>query len=152
MKVSEYFQFSETEKDHLRAWATELETTELPQGKNRLRSQDGFCCLGIYCNMKNENGWVSTLFSASYQWSFVTYEKGCGGKLVRREVTTYFPRELSDELGLEAHHLQPVFVAMNDRWSYSFRRIAKEVRSLANKGCFGFRTRWRMRSRDFFFS
>ena len=30
-------------------WLTALETTELPQGTDRLCSADGYCCLGIAC-------------------------------------------------------------------------------------------------------
>ena len=30
-------------------WLTALETTELPQAKNRLQTADGYCCLGIAC-------------------------------------------------------------------------------------------------------
>jgi len=30
-------------------WLTALETTELPQGRNRLWSPNGYCCLGIAC-------------------------------------------------------------------------------------------------------
>lgn len=35
--------------DNINKWVEFLRTTDLPQGQKRLRSEEGYCCLGIGC-------------------------------------------------------------------------------------------------------
>ena len=38
-------------------WLRQLETTELPQGRKQLRSERGFCCLGLWLNAVDAQAW-----------------------------------------------------------------------------------------------
>jgi hypothetical protein len=38
-------------------WISALESNDYKQGKDRLRTGDKFCCLGVYCDLENPNNW-----------------------------------------------------------------------------------------------
>lgn len=39
------------------AWVAALRSGKYRQGQDRLRSESGFCCLGVLCDIKNPEGW-----------------------------------------------------------------------------------------------
>ena len=55
-------------------WAAALRSGEYAQATSRLRSEDGFCCLGVLCDLYHKEtgkgGWVRPLPRSS--WSFQT--------------------------------------------------------------------------------
>lgn len=40
-------------------WVAALRSGEYPQAKSALRSSDGFCCLGVLCDVIAPDGWGS---------------------------------------------------------------------------------------------
>lgn len=117
-----YF-FTEEQKTCLLEWATELEETQLPQGKGNLRTEIGYCCLGIYCNMRGPESWIRGAYSPG--GSIYAFEKE----------ESRLPLRLSKELGIES--FQNLFMTLNDGWGYSFKQIAVEIRSLVETGDWG---------------
>jgi len=51
-------------------WVAALRSGEYKQGKNRLRTKDSFCCLGVLCDLFLKDGrggkWDDTLAGISY--------------------------------------------------------------------------------------
>lgn len=78
-------------------WTAALRSGDYPQGKNRLRSKEGFCCLGVLCDLAVKAGVVKVdhrkyhpgLPDSPEYWLF-------GDKL--EEAT--LPREVRDWAGL----------------------------------------------------
>lgn len=110
MSIDRRFDFTYEAIQKQRAWVKELRETSKGQTRGRLRANDNFCCLGIYCNMVNPLGWKqhpSELVSDGHYYVF-----GDNG--------VNLPVNLSRELGLMG---QQVLMDMNDT-GFSFKEIA----------------------------
>jgi len=121
------YTFTEDEKVRLLEWAHELETTGLLQTTRRLREESGFCCLGIYCNMRDPSRWASD-GRGNYHYTF--------GKDFKYINTSELPPDLLEELGIERFRLDLKFIAMNDMYKLSFKEIAQEIYRLLEFGSF----------------
>jgi hypothetical protein len=42
---------SKPNKENIRAWVQALRSGDFTQGRNRLRTEDKFCCLGVACEL-----------------------------------------------------------------------------------------------------
>ncbi len=40
------------------AWVAALRSGKYKQGRGYLRTNKGFCCLGVFCDLRNPEGWV----------------------------------------------------------------------------------------------
>lgn len=119
-----------TKDELIDAWIKDLRTTKEKQGKSKLHSNYGFCCLGRLCVVAGLEG---KRHDGYMEW-FVEYE---GAKL-------YLPGRLADFLGMSDHgHYDTPFAGesekeddgrartlslanMNDRGE-TFARIAKAI-------------------------
>lgn len=45
------------QKKNREEWIAQLRNGKYKQTKHRLHSSDGFCCLGVLCDITNSNGW-----------------------------------------------------------------------------------------------
>ena len=122
--------FTAEQQSELTRWAQELRTTALQQGNRRLRSEYGFCCLGIYCHLVNPTGWSPQKsvgeFFVVYQYREAQYPK---------EFYTTLPDSFRQALGLSTL-LQDAFIRLNDGFRYTFTQIADEIIALVNTGTF----------------
>lgn len=95
----------------LTRWADYLRTSGLQQGSGRLRTGDEYCCLGVYCEMVDPDGWEAE----SYKQFAMSH----------RGMETELPLEYEQALGIV--HIGEAFAAMNDDLSYTFEKIADEI-------------------------
>lgn len=51
-------------------WVSALRSGSYPQAKNFLRTEEGFCCLGVACDLVNQEGWkkVKVPIAVVYGW------------------------------------------------------------------------------------
>ena len=47
-------------QDRVRDWISALRSGEYRQSERALRTGDGYCCLGVACDLFDTNGWRST--------------------------------------------------------------------------------------------
>ena len=125
------FTFTDCQKEQLLLWATELEKTQYSQTCRTLRYGDGFCCLGIYCNMISPLSWVK-IPKQDTDLEKDEYEFIMGDEIS----TGGLSPSLANSLGMTEGSLHGDFVFMNDELKYTFDRIAKEVRYLVENGEF----------------
>ena len=52
--------------DNAKKWVAALRSGEYKQGFGYLRSDEGFCCLGVACNIFNVRGWKNTKKGITY--------------------------------------------------------------------------------------
>lgn len=43
--------------DKVQAWTDALRSGEYPQGRGALRTPGGYCCLGVWCDLADPEGW-----------------------------------------------------------------------------------------------
>ena len=80
------------------AWLDELATTAKPQCNGVLRSEDGFCCLGIALDLRGDGGWSTICVSGNkvHGWALGaaagwTKESGRGQIFTRVRLRRPFP-------------------------------------------------------------
>ena len=95
--------------DELTRWTTALRSGQYIQTKFSLRSDEGYCCLGVYCDLASYPRWIRRLGV----WHF-------GAQLFR--LSGY----LMDKIGLDEVAVNDL-ISMNDDLSYTFDRIASEL-------------------------
>lgn len=52
-------------------WIAALRFREYPQTTGRLRSYEGYCCLGVLCDLYDSSGWTQTDFRSGYSFQDV---------------------------------------------------------------------------------
>ena len=67
MKYSTYT--NEELRQHQELWALALESGEYSQIRKALRRNDGFCCLGVGCDISSLNIWIKEEFTGIYTYS-----------------------------------------------------------------------------------
>lgn len=125
------FTFTDDQKKELLRWSDELEHTQKSQTRCFLRDVNGFCCLGVLCDMEETVSW------SLEEDEYYTFNRGYYYCL---------PDDLADKLGLlqmtsdidpEAPiSLESLFQEMNDTCFFSFAKIAEEIHHLVETGSF----------------
>ena len=129
------FTFTDGQKEELLKWADELEHTQKPQTISYLRDVNGFCCLGVLCDMQERVFWG--LSWGPDEERYYIFDRG---------YYLCLPDDLANKLGLlqmtsdidpdAPISLQSLFQEMNDDCLFSFAKIAKEIRHLVKSGSF----------------
>jgi hypothetical protein len=89
-------------EDIKQKWITALESGEYKQGKDRLKSNKGFCCLGVLCDihseMTGEGNWVDEKVDNEEKLDGVQYYKTSNG-----ESSALLPDVVKDWAGLDSN-------------------------------------------------
>ncbi len=49
-------------------WVAALRSGKYQQSSDALRTEDGFCCLGVLCDIVDPEGWVDNRGCGGYRW------------------------------------------------------------------------------------
>ena len=93
-------------------WVAALRSGKYEQSRGRLRTQNGYCCLGVLCDVKDPNGWNQENDRWIHKDSF-------------REGSWYLSESLREEVGL-TEECQVRLAKLNDDGE-TFERIAQEI-------------------------
>lgn len=74
-------------------WTEALESGEYPQTKNRLKDDDGYCCLGVLCELAVQAGVICPFVETEYGWVLRTESD--------HEVEAVLPLEVQIWAGLD---------------------------------------------------
>lgn len=55
---------------NLNVWVAALRGGAYPQAKDFLRSEDGFCCLGVMCDIENSSAWIEETLNEMNSWQY----------------------------------------------------------------------------------
>jgi hypothetical protein len=111
--------------DIAKEWAAELRSGKYKQVRGKLSADDGYCCLGVLCEMAVEAGIISKPISVDFLNREVMEYDYC---------TNYLPKSVQDWAGMASNHgeikvnpTQIISLAnMNDQ-SEPFEAIAKTI-------------------------
>ena len=104
------------QKELLLKWVAALRSGKYPQTRLKLKDHEGYCCLGVLCDVVNPEGWLShdsRGFDFSYQESVA---------LPSTFIQTLLPKFVYANIAK--------FVRMNDFEGKSFVEIANYIESL----------------------
>ena len=139
------FTFTDEERKALQGWRDNLYATELPQTSCALRTEKGFCCLGLYlyCEYEGSN-WEHSGGDSGFFYYLIEEDEG----EIRKE-DAGLPDMEAHRLGLDKwftavqengdksdRTIESIFIALNDDLYYTFPRIAKEIDYLLEHGNF----------------
>lgn len=88
-------------------WVRALRSGDYKQTKGRLRTESGFCCLGVLCDLVDSTAWGST--PETYYWKDPS-------------ITGKPPTDVLREVGLSS---SSVLTVMNDSEEQTFEQIAQ---------------------------
>ena len=94
-------------------WVAALESGEYRQTQRQLKDWQGFCCLGVLCDIHaKEVGtmWVTENNSASYLQKHAT-----------------LPKEVEEWAGIDRQNWREL-ISLNDDRGYSFEKIAEVIK------------------------
>jgi hypothetical protein len=110
-------------------WVEALRSNNYKQAKGYLKTEDGFCCLGVLCDIAVQDGVIAAPVKQSNTFDLVHYGYG------RAEDTGELPTEVADWAGLDSYN--PLvreddeslasLVDWNDDYGYNFHQIAKLI-------------------------
>lgn len=101
-------------------WIDALRSDKYKQGKGRLCSDEGFCCLGVLCDVKDPSKWVKLsvtrdpIGTSKYMWSKddgMVYGLG---------------EDQMEELDITSEQ-HGKLIELNDNLGYNFERIADYI-------------------------
>jgi hypothetical protein len=61
-------------------WVSALRSEKYKQAQGELRREDGYCCLGVACDLADPNGWVENTNSVGvrrYTYKYGEDKRGC---------------------------------------------------------------------------
>lgn len=99
-----------------RRWIEALRSGEYTQTRGALKTDFGYCCLGVACNTIHPNGWEKA--GGRYQFSYLGIT-----------ASVYLPKPLRDKLNLSLIE-EGKLSHMNDEGGASFQQIADYLESL----------------------
>lgn len=111
-------------------WVEALESGKYPQTKGRLRDSDGFCCLGVLCELAVADGVAKSEEHKLRSFSQWRYQDATGGDLSfsRLPVVVKEWAGMNSEGGTRSGRKRKLW-ELNDNSGYSFKRIAKVIRN-----------------------
>lgn len=135
-------EFTSAQKNSLLIWRDELRKTTKKQGKDCLHpTEDSFCCLGIYVDLRDPNRWRFT----NNEW---IYEEDSDDYSMIYSITT-LPAFMKKELGLDKevdiipknnpyanYEIEDIFAYLNDSSNWTFEQISNEIDYLVEYGEF----------------
>lgn len=101
-------------------WIDALRSGKYKQGKGRLCSDEGFCCLGVLCDVKDPSKWTNLsamrkpIGTSKYMWSkdaWMVYGLG---------------KDQMEELDITPEQHDKL-IELNDDFGYNFERIADYI-------------------------
>jgi hypothetical protein len=101
-------------------WVAALRSGQYKQGHQRLRTDDKYCCLGVFCDLFGGGFWEKKPNSLSgiYWYMIPDSDQGPVGALP--------PHKLYVDHQIQSHHSE-YLVAMNDYYKNSFTEIADYI-------------------------
>lgn len=101
-----------------------LRSGKYPQAQGRLRKAEGYCCLGVACDISEKGRWVMTgVLNQTYSYQF---ETDCGQKV---DEDVYLPPIVQDVFGFHAQNPQvgeDYLADLNDH-GLTFAEIADRI-------------------------
>ena len=125
-------------KEVKRAWVEALRSGKYKQATGRLRRVDGYCCLGVLCNLYKEShqdcNWSDDLYEGSHQDCNWSEESDCFCFVIHEENTDpamdFLPEKVVEWAGLDSSDPQydgdETLVGLNDRGA-TFDEIADVI-------------------------
>ena len=95
---------------HVRQWVAALRSGEYPQGRDGLRTEDGYCCLGVVCELAG----MEAVYHGDGRYA---YDR-CTGMLPRRAMEWLGIDTASPRIGSKTA------ITLNDDYLLSFPQIA----------------------------
>ena len=105
----------------MRQWVDALRSGKYRQTRGWLRKDDGFCCLGVLCDISGVGEWEQR--GDVGVWNYDTEDESLKGVL---------PDVLTNTIGISLGE-QNKLASMNDRLGYSFGSIADKIEEMANE-------------------
>lgn len=110
--------------DNAKAWVAALRSGEYSQGKHALRTDEGFCCLGVACDISGLGEWNERL---GFEWE----QDGEG-----YEEQSLLPNHVMEWLGLTSHdgtiNDMTTLASKNDK-GWTFAEIADVIEENAGE-------------------
>lgn len=109
-----------------------LESDQYSQSQELLRDDDGFCCLGVICDLTDPFGW-SQLLTFAGQNQFLPHH--IAEHWGMNSIRGHFKLSREDNLALDipkmafSDDLNTSLAQLNDSYGLTFREIAKVIRS-----------------------
>jgi hypothetical protein len=97
------------DKDLKAKWIAALRSGKYEQGREYLRKDDSYCCLGVLCDLVDPNGWV-------YDSEFYSFHFNSD-----HDVDQWLPSSLPEKYGIDR---ESDLVDLNDTKQYDFNQIA----------------------------
>jgi hypothetical protein len=103
--------FTEEEiKEHRKLWIEALRSEKYEQTKYYLKNDEGFCCLGVACDISNISEWIID----------------GDGLPSYMGLTNYLSIEMKNWLGISEYDVS-ILAIMNDKENQSFNEIASFI-------------------------
>ncbi len=105
-----------------KSWVAALRSGKYQQAKTRLRKAEGYCCLGVACDIHDPTLWRTNLTLSSDKETHYHYEfnEGVYGAIL--------PEKLAKALNISRHQ-ENILTDMNDKGN-SFEEIADYIEGL----------------------
>lgn len=105
-------------------WIAALTSGEYEQTRNYLhRIDDGYCCLGVLCEVMDPGQWRNGICINAYGGKYVPIDAD-----PQKDFTSFPPFKLLDAAGLSDAQAQ-MLARMNDNEDASFGEIAQYIRT-----------------------
>jgi hypothetical protein len=94
----------EQQKEHRKLWIDALRSGDYKQATSQLRYEDGFCCLGVACDLWMKSGDAPKF--VQWEGEYFVYrelEDGEDPDSTRNQISNILPDEVRDWLGLRTN-------------------------------------------------
>lgn len=99
-------------------WVKALRSSKYKQAQGQLKKDDGFCCLGVLCDLAVKDGGKPWGISYHNDSSVGIHE-------------AYLPEDMSEFLfGKQAYDIQDFLAGLNDNYNYNFKEIADVIEKI----------------------
>jgi hypothetical protein len=112
-------QLTQEHKDRIELWCLALESGKYPQAKRKLRRGDGFCCLGVACDISGLGAWDGVRYCVGNVGSDLSLPDPVAGFYGIHDSSPGLLNE--DGIKVEA-------ATLNDYQGYTFPQIAAAIR------------------------
>ena len=107
----------------LRKWIKALKSGKYTQTKLRLKSESGYCCLGVLCDLIGDREWKGGKYRLKDGKFEQIYSYGTGSN-------AYLPRRFQKELGINRRE-QEELSNINDN-SNDFKKVIEKLNEYLN--------------------